>query len=346
MSKQAKPENWRAPRWLLIMSMSLLGICFTVASLSVAWQWFIQRPMQIPESGAVVEFVPGENVTQFAHMLNDKHYINRPSFFIWLARLTGQDKVLRAGEYTLTPGMTPGQLLHKMVNGDVKRYYIRIGEGWTFAQIREVLLENNDLIKTIQDLNDDELKSSLNIDYDNLEGLFFPETYQFIKGTRDIDILERAQSKMDSNLQLVWEQNPEQQVYWEDPYQALIAASIVEKETGVISEKPMVAGVIVRRLDKNMRLQVDPTVIYGMGSDYQGVITRSDLQNPTPYNTYRINGLPPTPISTVSLTSLEAVMNPDDGNTLYFVSKGDGSHYFSETLEEHNQAVRQYLKRD
>ena len=229
--------------------------------------------------------------------------------------------------------------------GEVVQYSLTMVEGWNFRQVRAALARQERLEQRLADLSDAQLMERLGLAGQNPEGRFFPDTYRYVRGMSDEDLLKQANVRLERVLAEEWQKRAEGLPYRE-PYDALIMASMIEKETGVPEERGEIAGVFVRRLRMGMSLQTDPTVIYGMGERYNGRITRADLRTPTPYNTYTIDGMPPTPIAMVGREAIHAALNPLDGTTLYFVARGDGSHVFSNTLAEHNRAVREYqLKR-
>lgn len=250
---------------------------------------------------------------------------------------------LRPGEYRLEPGMTGLELFEMLDAHRVVTYALTIPEGWTFARMREALEGAEKLDHQLSELSDEEVMAHLGREGEHPEGRFFPDTYRYHKGVSDTDILRQGMTRMDELLERVWAERDED-ITLETPYEALIMASLIERETGAPQERREIAGVFKRRMQKGMRLQTDPTVIYGMGEAYTGNITRADLREPTPYNTYVIDGLPPTPIALPGLASLEAAVNPAEGETLYFVSRGDGTHHFSKTLREHNNAVNRYIR--
>jgi UPF0755 protein len=245
---------------------------------------------------------------------------------------------LQVGDYTIRHGITPRELLAKLESGKVIQQRFTIVEGWNFRELRAALARDETLEQKARDLDDAALMAALGRDGQHPEGRFLPETYHYTRGQSDLDLLRRAALAMDKAVADAWEARAEG-VPIETPEQLLTLASIIEKETGKAAERPEIAGVFARRLRLGMRLQTDPTVIYGMGSAYAGNIRRSDLTTDTPYNTYTRAGLPPTPIAMPGRAALFAAANPAQGNTLYFVSRGDGSHVFSATLAEHNRAV-------
>lgn len=285
--------------------------------------------------------VPSQsNLVMVASELSQMGYLQYPKLLVLHAKLE-ESTLVQAGEYYFKPGMTPEQLLVKLNSGEVINYSTTLPEGFSFKQIRQRLENNPNLIPDTQGKNEAELIEYLGIDIERLEGWFYPDTYVYSSNTKVSTILKQAHQKMRAELDTAWAAR-DTGLPFDRPYEALILASIVEKETGVGYERPEIAGVFMRRLQIGMRLQTDPTVIYAMGDSYVGNIRRSDLAIDSPYNTYKNHGLPPTPIAAAGKAALEAVMHPTEGTTLYFVGKGDGSHYFSTTLEEHNKAVREF----
>ncbi len=263
----------------------------------------------------------------------------------WLARYQGRAGQIKAGEYLLNPGMTLDDTLDMLVRGEVVQHAFTVIEGWTAAQLRSALAADARLIDDTAGLSADELVQQLGIDAGHIEGQFLPETYFFTAGSTVSALLRRAHAALNSALEDAWQDRAEA-LPLSSPYEALIMASIIEKETGQASERRTISGVFNRRLVKGMRLQTDPTVIYGIGPEFDGDIRRRDLVTDTPYNTYTRHGLPPTPIALAGRASIDAAVDPEDGEALFFVSRGDGSHVFSKTLADHEAAVRQYqLKR-
>ena len=261
----------------------------------------------------------------------------------WRFNLSGQS--LHSGEYRMTPGMDAQSLLTLWQRGEVVQYSLTLVEGWNFRQVRAALAKQPKLEQTLTGLNDNELMARLGHPDVYPEGRFFPDTYRYVRGMSDVELLKQAYNRLDEVLDEEWARRAAD-VPYVDPYQALIMASLVEKETGVPQERGQIAGVFVRRLRLGMLLQTDPTVIYGLGERYNGKLTRAHLKEATPYNTYVIAGLPPTPISLVGREAIHAALNPVSGSSLYFVARGDGSHVFSADLDAHNAAVREYqLKR-
>ena len=283
----------------------------------------------------------GSNIKIIAQDLTARKYIEDPWLFILLAKLKGVETRVRAGEYHVEAGQTPDQLLDTFTRGSAIQYSLTVIEGWSFRQMLEALAQDPIIENTLQGKSDAEIMTLLGYPDQHPEGLFFPDTYRFPKGTSDVDFLRRAYQVMKGHLQREWGKRA-QNLPLNNSYEALILASIIEKETGVGFERPLISGVFIQRLQKKMRLQTDPTVIYGLGDEFDGNIRFRDLKKDTPYNTYLHAGLTPTPIALPGLDAIRAALNPADTRALYFVSKGDGTHHFSETLEEHNAAVKRY----
>ncbi|MBV4452158.1 MULTISPECIES: endolytic transglycosylase MltG [Pseudomonas] len=261
----------------------------------------------------------------------------------WRFNLDGQP--LHSGEYRMTPGMTAQGLIGLWQRGEVVQYSLTLVEGWNFRQVRSALAKHEKIVQTLSGLSDSEVMDKLGHTGVFPEGRFFPDTYRFVRGMTDVEFLKKAYSRLDDVLAQEWSKRAAD-VPYTDPYQALIMASLVEKETGVPEERGQIAGVFVRRLKLGMLLQTDPTVIYGLGERYNGKLTRAHLKEANPYNTYMVAGLPPTPIAMVGREAIHAALNPVAGSSLYFVARGDGSHIFSDDLDAHNAAVREFqLKR-
>lgn len=252
---------------------------------------------------------------------------------------------LHSGEYRMTPGMTVEGLIDLWKRGEMVQYSLTLVEGWNFHQVRAALAKEEKLEQTLKGLSDSQVMDKLGHSGIFPEGRFFPDTYRFVRGMTDAELLKTAYQRLDDVLAKEWSQRAADLPY-SGPYQALIMASLVEKETGVPQERGQIAGVFVRRMEIGMLLQTDPTVIYGLGDRYNGKLTRAHLKEATPYNTYMISGLPPTPIAMVGREAIHAALNPVEGTSLYFVARGDGSHVFSDDLDAHNNAVREFqLKR-
>ncbi|QOU03894.1 endolytic transglycosylase MltG [Pseudomonas fluorescens] len=261
----------------------------------------------------------------------------------WRFNLDGQP--LHSGEYRMTPGMTAQGLIGLWQRGEVVQYSLTLVEGWNFRQVRSALAKHEKIVQTLSGLSDSEVMDKLGHPGVFPEGRFFPDTYRFVRGMTDVEFLKKAYNRLDDVLAQEWSKRAAD-VPYTDPYEALIMASLVEKETGVPEERGQIAGVFVRRMKIGMLLQTDPTVIYGLGERYNGKLTRAHLKEANPYNTYMVAGLPPTPIAMVGREAIHAALNPVPGSSLYFVARGDGSHIFSDNLDAHNAAVREFqLKR-
>jgi UPF0755 protein len=261
-----------------------------------------------------------------------------------LGRVLGRSAKIKAGSYEVTESLTAMELLDKLTRGDVTQGEVMLVEGKTFREFRAVLNEHPDLVHDSLPLSDAQILARLGAKEPHPEGLFFPDTYLFNKGSSDFDVLRRAYTSMQPRLTAAWERR-DSSLPLKTPYELLILASIVEKETGLPSDRPQVAAVFVNRLKRGMLLQTDPTVIYGLGERFNGNLRKVDLQTDTPWNTYTRAGLPPTPIAMPGLASLQATAQPPSSNSLYFVARGDGTSKFSTSLDEHNSAVAKYQKR-
>lgn len=303
-------------------------------------QTVLDSPVKITTAmNLVIE--PGMSLQSIGNRLRETGLIKQPYYLVIEARRTRMEGKLKAGEYVIQPGTTPRQLLDQFVNGKVKQYGLTLIEGWTFAQMMEVIDNNSILTHTLEPADSTSVMAVTGQPGVSPEGQFFPDTYHFPRGTTDLEFLLRANNAMQEILSGEWEQRAADLPY-KTPYEALIMASLVEKETGLSEERAEIAGVFVRRLQKGMKLQTDPTVIYAMGNNFNGNLRREDLAIDSPYNTYAFAGLPPTPIALPGRASIRAALHPADDKSLYFVAKGDGSHHFSETLDEHNKAVARY----
>jgi len=292
----------------------------------------------------LIEVTPGSSLTEVARRLEQDVGLTHPRLFSYWARNEGFDRAIRAGEFIISPGMSPRAAMQHLLTGPLVQYPFTFIEGTTVRSALEALWTSPKLRITLRDSSDEEILAAIGSEFPSLEGTLFPDTYFYTAGTTDQALLRRASTSLQRLLEQEWETRSVGLPY-ASPYESLILASIIEKETGLISEREQIAGVFVRRLQRGMRLQSDPTVIYGMGEDYNGNIRRVDLEASTPYNTYRINGLPPTPIAMSGRGAIHASLHPLDEAYLYFVATGEGGHQFSTTLEEHNAAVRQYQNR-
>ena len=325
------------------LGLAVVAVSFLAAWLLMEFQSFRQQPLAVPETGVDLVVKPGSSLRAVARHLAEQQVLEHPLYLVMLGRYLDLDSRIKAGEYQLAAGLTPEQLLRQLSEGKVLQHGITLIEGETFKQMMARLRLDPVLEHTlVSDQPEDVMRE---IGYPGLhpEGRFLPETYYFPRGTTDVDLLRRAYLDMENFLQQAWPERDEG-LPFETPYEALILASIVEKETAVPEERPRIAGVFVRRLDKGMKLQTDPTVIYGMGDSYDGDIRFRDLRQDTPYNTYTRSGLTPTPIAMPGKEAILAVLHPADGKELYFVARGDGSHQFSATLKEHNRAVDRYQR--
>ncbi|OGI51588.1 MAG: hypothetical protein A3B81_02510 [Candidatus Muproteobacteria bacterium RIFCSPHIGHO2_02_FULL_65_16] len=283
----------------------------------------------------------GTSLRALARELQRRDVLAEAHTFVWLGYLTGHSRDLKAGEYRFRKGISARALLDQVVAGRVVEYPLVLVEGWTFRQFLRALAQAPQLKQTLAGRAPGEVMARLNHPRAHPEGRFYPDTYYYTGGASDLEILARAYAKMDDTLRREWE-NRDRELPFRSMDEALIMASIVEKETGRADERRQIAGVFINRLRRGMRLQSDPTVIYGLGQAYDGNIRLRDLKKDTPYNTYTRAGLPPTPIAMPGGEALNAVLHPADTRALYFVSRGDGSHEFSNTLEEHNKAVIKY----
>jgi UPF0755 protein len=283
------------------------------------------------------------NLALIANELVEKKFFDYPTTWAWIAMARWQQKAhrIKAGEYALPVGITPIQLLDLFVEGKTIQHMLTIPEGWTFRQMINALHNEPNLTHKLKGLDDNAIMVQLGLANQHPEGRFYPDTYYFPLGMTDVEFLQRAHHMMMQHLKTAWEKRSPD-ILLNTPEEALIMASLVEKETAVPSERPAIAGVFMRRLKLGMRLQTDPTVIYALGESYNGNIRQQDLLVDSPYNTYLYKGLPPTPIALVGKDALHAALNPTGGESLYFVAKGDGSHYFSATLGEHECAVIEY----
>jgi UPF0755 protein len=285
----------------------------------------------------------GSSLRSAAEQMAQAGALRHPELFVAMARLLGEAGNVKAGSFELEAPLSPYRLLRRVTRGDYTLAAITLVEGWTFKQVRAALDAHPQVRHDTAGWSEAEILQRLGLEAPSAEGLFFPETYHFSEGTSDLAILRRAARLMDSHLAALWaERAPDLPLA--TPYEALILASIVEKETARPEERPLVAAVLANRLRRGMKLQADPTVIYGLGEEFDGNLRKRDLQRDTPYNTYTRPGLPPTPIAIPGLASLSAAVNPARSDVLYFVSKGDGTSHFSRTLPEHDRAVSRYQK--
>lgn len=304
---------------------------------------FLSTPMVSEQAPSVLlDVEPGTSLRGLCEELTGLGLLAHPYLFMATVYLNDKATRIKAGEYALPPGITPPELLALVTSGKVVQRAFTVVEGWTYRQLLAAVARDARIENLLGDNPSAEaVMTGLGHPEGHPEGRFLPETYHFSKGAADLDILRRAYEAMEQVLQEEWGQR-DAELPLKSPYEALILASIVEKETGLASERPTIAGVFTRRLNLRMKLQTDPTVIYGLGERFDGNLTRAHLRGDTPYNTYVHKGLPPTPIALPGRAAIHGVLHPREGKDLYFVAKGDGSHYFSSTLAEHNRAVRRY----
>lgn len=326
----------------LIKKLFVAGVVVSLAAAG-GFSWWSKHALTA--NAAPIEFTidPGSGVSAAAQQMVDAGVPVNPALFVMMARLTGDAGRIKAGSYELKPGTSPRRLLTQLVRGEFAHAAVTIIEGWTFRQMRQAIGAHPRLKHDTVQLSDQELMAKISTEFKDPEGMFFPDTYLFAKGSSEIEIYKRAHGAMLAHLNAAWEQRDKALPY-KNPYEALIMASIVEKETGQKSERNMIAGVFVNRLRTGMLLQTDPTVIYGMGERFDGQIRKKDLLTDTPYNTYTRGGLPPTPISLPGLQSLRAALEPAKTPALYFVARGDGTSQFSDNLPDHNRAVNRFQR--
>lgn len=325
----------------------LIAIFIILLSFYGGWFWMDYRafPQRLVgnTSPVVVDIARGRGLKGIAELLAQAGVIDRPLWFRLYALVQGVAGKLKFGEYEIPAGISQLQVLDMLAAGKVKQYPLAIPEGWRYAQVRDLIGRQPALAQDLSGKSDVELMTVLGAPDHVPEGWFYPDTYFYHKGMSPLDLLRRAHRKMQTVLEQEW-QGRAPDLPLTSAYQALILASIVEKETALAEERPLIAGVFVRRLAKNMPLQTDPTVIYGMGEAYRGNIRKEDLLRDTPYNTYVRQGLPPTPIALPGLEAIHATLHPAPGASLYFVARGDGGHVFSDTLDQHNHAVDLYQR--
>lgn len=325
----------KAIKWLFILG-------FVVLIGAVWWLYdYAKSPLQLDQQQRNVHIAAHSSLRSIANQLVKQEVLTQPYGFIILAKVFDQESLLQSGDYQLNPNVTPYQLLFSLKNGKTTQASITFIEGHTFKQMVG-RLHNNDAVKiTTSKLKPKEIMALIDANQQHPEGLFFPDTYYFDRDTTDVEILKRSYQMMQDKVTKAW-QSRENDLPYKTPYEALIMASIIEKETGKSTERPMIAGVFINRLRIGMMLQTDPTVIYGMGDNFDGNIRKKDLTKDTIYNTYTRFGLTPTPIAMPGIAAIEAALHPAKTKALYFVGKGDGSHKFSNSLAEHTNAVRRY----
>jgi len=322
-----------------IVTLLILMLLLAAAGLG----YYAYKPLSLPATPFEFDLKQGGSLKSTAQELQQAGLLGQKWPFVVLARVFGKSMQLKAGNYELKHPVSPLQLLQIITKGEFSQRRISVIEGWTFRQFRNALNSNRYVAHETLGLSDHEILQRIGALENHPEGLFFPDTYNFVSGSSDLAILRMAYHTMQQHLQEAWATR-DVSLPLQTPYQALILASIVEKETGTASDRSMIAGVFVNRLRKNMMLQTDPTVIYGMGETFDGNLRRRDLLADSPYNTYRHRGLTPTPIALPGMAALQATLHPAQTDALYFVARGDGSSQFSSTLTTHNRAVDQYQK--
>lgn len=329
---------------VLLLQISLVSAALLVGFSAWKLDSALKQPLKLPQE-QLLDVPAGATPTGTFNRL-DADGVLDDAFWLrlyWRFNLEGQP--LHSGEYRMSPGLTAEGLIGLWQRGEVVQYSLTLVEGWNFRQVRTALAKHEKIVQTLAGLTDSEVMDKLGHPGVFPEGRFFPDTYRFVRGMTDVEFLKKAYNRLDDVLAQEWSKRAADAPYT-DPYQALIMASLVEKETGVPQERGQIAGVFVRRLKIGMLLQTDPTVIYGLGERYNGKLTRAHLKEANPYNTYMVAGLPPTPIAMVGREAIHAALNPVPGSSLYFVARGDGSHIFSDNLDAHNAAVREFqLKR-
>lgn len=318
-----------------------LWLLFVLVIVAGLFTYYARTPIPLERTPFEFSLKQGSSLKSAAHQMQQAGGLNNEWLFVLLARGLRKASQIKPGNYQLEHEVTPLQLLNMISKGQVEQSSVTIIEGSTFKELRSILNSDSTLRHDSQQLSDAEILKRIGATETVAEGLFFPDTYNYANGSSDLKVLKRAYQLMQRNLQDSWKKR-DPDLPFETPYQALILASIVEKETGQSSDRPMIASVFINRLRKNMRLQTDPTVIYGLGDKFDGNLRKRDLTHDTPYNTYTRDGLTPTPIALPGAASLQAVLHPAASHALYFVARGDGSSQFSNSLAEHNNAVNHY----
>jgi UPF0755 protein len=327
----------RLLRWLvLLIVMAAVGIA------AATW-WWLQNPLPLAADAVEVSIAPGTSPRSVADKWVQAGVQTQPEFLWLFFRFSGKAPQMRAGNYSIERGITPPQLLERMLKGESLMEVVRITEGWTFKQMREALAQAPSLKATTKDMSDEQIMAALGVPNVPAEGRFFPDTYHYSRGATDMSVLRSAQQMLHKKLEAAWAERAKD-VPLKSIDEALILASIVEKETGAEADRAKVSSVFNNRLRIGMPLQTDPTVIYGLGASFDGNLRKKDLQTDTPYNTYTRKGLPPTPIALPGGNSIKAALQPAQTKALYFVARGDGSSVFSDNLNDHNRAVNQFQR--
>lgn len=303
----------------------------------------VYQPLSLPEGSSTLLVAQGETLTNVVNNLAKQGVIHNPEWLLLFAKLQKQTSI-RAGEYELQQGLTGESLLQRLASGRVVQYQVTFIEGSTLADNMKILAGEKKLINDIDNISSEQYRAIFDFPPNEAEGWFFPDTYTYVSGMKVSDVLRQAHSRMRTILDEEWQKRAANLPY-KNPHDALVMASIVEKETGAAHERKQIAGVFVRRLNMGMKLQTDPTVIYGLGKNFTGDLKRSHLKEYSPWNTYVIDGLPPTPIAWPGRAAINAALNPAQGKSLFFVAKGDGTHIFSETLSQHENAINEYQMR-
>ncbi len=324
---------------IALLLCAAIFMAMLVAGLSLK---HLSDPVALDEP-VTIDVIYGDSIHKVAAKMEKAGLINYPKLLVIYARLFDMAHKIKAGEYQVESGQSPLIVLDNIVNNRVIEYEVTLIEGWTSKEAMTALQNAKGIVKTLDISNTESVLKAVGAydKYRHIEGIFYPDTYHYRQGTKDLDILKVAYQKMDQVLTEAWAVKADNLPY-KNAYEALIMASIIERETSVGTERAQISGVFVERLNRGMKLQTDPTVIYGMGDNYKGKVRRKNLLEPTPYNTYVIKGLPPTPIALANEASVHAALHPLLNGKLYFVAKGDGYHYFSETYKEHQKAVREY----
>ncbi|AKH37501.1 MULTISPECIES: endolytic transglycosylase MltG [Nitrosomonas] len=330
----------RLSRKLKLLFLSIfIGIIFFIG-----WFYYLANAAtQLPFIPYEFSIESGSNLKDISNQLVADHLLPNAWSFILLSKMLGYESLIKAGEYVLIEDASPLQLLEYLVKGDIRQNEIRFIEGWTFSELRKALDEHPAIRHDTLNLGEQEILQLIGASELKAEGLFFPDTYFFPRNSNDVSILKRAYHTMQNHLKIAWSSRKES-LPLKSEYEGLILASIIEKETGKKSDRSMIAGVLINRLRLGMKLQVDPTVIYGIGQDFDGNLRKQDLLTDQEYNTYMRSGLPPSPIAMPGLASIQAAFNPAETDALYFVAKGNGESHFSTNLKDHNRAVHKYQK--
>lgn len=325
----------------MLRAFAIFVVLSLLAVVSIGY--YALRPLPLPATPFEFTLKPGSSVKAMAREMEQSGLLEQDWAFVWLVRVLGKSSQLQAGSYELQQPVSMLELVRMIAEGRVSKRHISVIEGWTFRQMRDALNASPYITHDTLNMSDAEILQRIGAFESHPEGLFFPDTYSFASGSSDLAIFQSAYQSMQQHLQDAWAAR-EPDLPLETPYQALILASIVEKETGAASDRAMIAGVFVNRLRRGMRLQTDPTVIYGVGQSFDGNLRKKDLLTDNPYNTYTRGGLTPTPIALPGKDALQAALHPAQTDALYFVARGDGSSHFSSSLNEHNRAVNEYQK--